>query len=153
MTKNQRSFAKRVNFGLIYGMSSFGLARNLGMKTIAEWAEDCATVFEAIARTDEHDLSVQDVPFNWDATVDVRRLADFRVDVAGIETAAAHPRAKLLFLTSPNNPDGSLLSQEDLQRLLRFSISSTSFFKASVSLLCSIISSDRRKRVRIVRKS
>lgn len=37
-------------------------------------AEDCALVFHAIAAADEHDLSVIDLPFNWDAGVDVRKL-------------------------------------------------------------------------------
>jgi Asp-tRNA(Asn)/Glu-tRNA(Gln) amidotransferase A subunit family amidase len=37
-------------------------------------AEDCALVFHAIASTDEQDLSVIDLPFNWDATLDVRKL-------------------------------------------------------------------------------
>jgi Asp-tRNA(Asn)/Glu-tRNA(Gln) amidotransferase A subunit family amidase len=36
--------------------------------------EDCALVFRAIARTDEQDLSVIDLPFNWDADLDVRKL-------------------------------------------------------------------------------
>jgi Asp-tRNA(Asn)/Glu-tRNA(Gln) amidotransferase A subunit family amidase len=36
--------------------------------------EDCALVFHAIAKTDEQDLSVVDLPFNWDASVDVRKL-------------------------------------------------------------------------------
>ena len=31
VTRNQRNFAKRVNFGLIYGMSSFRLARESGL--------------------------------------------------------------------------------------------------------------------------
>ena len=37
-------------------------------------AEDCAIVFYAIARPDEQDLSVIDLPFNWDATLDIHRL-------------------------------------------------------------------------------
>jgi Asp-tRNA(Asn)/Glu-tRNA(Gln) amidotransferase A subunit family amidase len=37
-------------------------------------AEDCALVFQTIAKTDEEDLSVVDLPFNWDAGLDVRRL-------------------------------------------------------------------------------
>jgi Asp-tRNA(Asn)/Glu-tRNA(Gln) amidotransferase A subunit family amidase len=37
-------------------------------------AEDCAVVLLAIGRPDENDLSVMDLPFNWDATLDVRRL-------------------------------------------------------------------------------
>jgi Asp-tRNA(Asn)/Glu-tRNA(Gln) amidotransferase A subunit family amidase len=36
--------------------------------------EDCALVFHAIARADEHDRSVIDLPFNWDAGLDVRKL-------------------------------------------------------------------------------
>ena len=49
----------------------------------------------------------------------VPRRDDFSLDVDGIETAvAAHPHAKTLFLCSPNNPDGSLISDDDLRRLL-----------------------------------
>ncbi len=36
--------------------------------------EDCALVFHTIARIDEQDLSVIDLPFNWDAELDVRKL-------------------------------------------------------------------------------
>src|SRR3954471_9640375 len=36
--------------------------------------EDCALVFHTIAKTDEQDLSVIDLPFNWDAELDVRLL-------------------------------------------------------------------------------
>jgi Asp-tRNA(Asn)/Glu-tRNA(Gln) amidotransferase A subunit family amidase len=36
--------------------------------------EDCALVLAAIQGPDDQDLSVQAVPFNWDATVDVRAL-------------------------------------------------------------------------------
>ncbi|RYZ10550.1 MAG: DNA polymerase I, partial [Comamonadaceae bacterium] len=35
VTSEQRRYAKVINFGLIYGMSSFGLARNLGIDTKA----------------------------------------------------------------------------------------------------------------------
>jgi histidinol-phosphate aminotransferase len=49
----------------------------------------------------------------------VPRHEDFSLDVAGIEQAVAvHPQAKVLFLCTPNNPDGSLISDEDLRRLL-----------------------------------
>jgi len=37
---------------------------------ICRTVEDCAIVFKAIARRDEHDPSVLDVPFNWDAGAD-----------------------------------------------------------------------------------
>lgn len=51
--------------------------------------------------------------------IPVWRKANFSLDVAGIETAvAANPHAKVLFLCSPNNPDGSLIGDDDLRRLL-----------------------------------
>jgi len=50
----------------------------------------------------------------------VPRRSDFSLDVDGIEAAAlAEPRAKVLFVCSPNNPDGSVTSDQDLRRLLR----------------------------------
>ena len=36
--------------------------------------EDCALVLSAIQGPDNQDLSVQDIPFNWDATLDIRKL-------------------------------------------------------------------------------
>ena len=55
--------------------------------------------------------------------VRVPRRADFSVDAAAIEAAVIRGSAgispKLLFLTSPNNPDGGLLDRDDLVRLLR----------------------------------
>jgi Asp-tRNA(Asn)/Glu-tRNA(Gln) amidotransferase A subunit family amidase len=36
--------------------------------------EDCAIVLSAIAKQDGRDLSVSDIPFNWDATLDWRKL-------------------------------------------------------------------------------
>jgi histidinol dehydrogenase len=51
--------------------------------------------------------------------LEVPRREDFSLDVAAIEAAvAAEPRARVLFLCSPNNPDGSLVSDSDLLRLL-----------------------------------
>jgi Asp-tRNA(Asn)/Glu-tRNA(Gln) amidotransferase A subunit family amidase len=41
---------------------------------ICRTVEDCALVLGVIARTDEQDLSVIDLPFNWDAGLDVRKL-------------------------------------------------------------------------------
>jgi histidinol-phosphate aminotransferase len=49
----------------------------------------------------------------------VRRDDQFRLDLEGIEEAAAGGRARLLFITSPNNPDGSLVTEGELERLLR----------------------------------
>ncbi|HXB19941.1 MAG TPA: amidase [Candidatus Solibacter sp.] len=36
--------------------------------------EDCALVLNAIQGADDQDLSVVDVPFNWDANLDIRKL-------------------------------------------------------------------------------
>ncbi|HEX3052806.1 MAG TPA: histidinol-phosphate transaminase [Aggregatilineaceae bacterium] len=52
------------------------------------------------------------------AVVEVPRRADFSLDMEEIEQAAIETQAKLLFLCSPNNPDGGLLAREDLERLL-----------------------------------
>ena len=41
---------------------------------ICRYAEDCAIVMQAIAKPDGRDMSVSDVPFNWDAQLDVRKL-------------------------------------------------------------------------------
>ncbi|MGE0812474.1 MAG: amidase [Vicinamibacterales bacterium] len=40
----------------------------------ARYAEDCAIVMQAIAKPDGRDMSVTDLPFNWNAGLDVRRL-------------------------------------------------------------------------------
>jgi histidinol-phosphate aminotransferase len=60
-----------------------------------------------------------DAAVNRARLVSVPRRADFSLDVDAVATAVAgEPRAKLLFVASPNNPDGSLLLDGDLRRLL-----------------------------------
>ena len=61
-----------------------------------------------------------DARLSFGRVIEVARREDFSLDVAGIEAAAAQAdgRAKILFLTSPNNPDGGLVSPEELERLL-----------------------------------
>jgi histidinol-phosphate aminotransferase len=60
-----------------------------------------------------------DAAVNRARLVSVPRRADFSLDVAAVAAAAAgERRAKLLFVASPNNPDGSLLPDGDLRRLL-----------------------------------
>jgi Asp-tRNA(Asn)/Glu-tRNA(Gln) amidotransferase A subunit family amidase len=41
---------------------------------ICRYAEDCAIVMQTIAKPDNRDMSVSDVPFNWDAQIDIRKL-------------------------------------------------------------------------------
>jgi histidinol dehydrogenase len=56
-------------------------------------------------------------------TVRVGRNPDFSLDVGRIEAAVrAEARAKVLFLCSPNNPDGSVIPDEALRRLLRLPV-------------------------------
>ena len=54
--------------------------------------------------------------------VEIWRRADYSIDVAAVERLFADPsaggRIKILFLTSPNNPTGNLLGDEELRRLL-----------------------------------
>lgn len=51
--------------------------------------------------------------------VNVPRLADFSLDVEAIEKAAYESGAKLLFISNPNNPDGSLTPAATIERLLK----------------------------------
>jgi histidinol-phosphate aminotransferase len=52
--------------------------------------------------------------------LDYLRDDAFRVNVDAIEALCeATPRPRILFLASPNNPDGGVLSDEELERLLR----------------------------------
>jgi Asp-tRNA(Asn)/Glu-tRNA(Gln) amidotransferase A subunit family amidase len=41
---------------------------------ICRYAEDCALVMQAIAKPDGRDMSVTDLPFNWNAELDIRKL-------------------------------------------------------------------------------
>jgi histidinol-phosphate aminotransferase len=62
-------------------------------------------------------------PFSSDVNaaqlIEVPRRADFSIDVPAIESAVrSNPRTKVLFVCSPNNPDGSLITDDDVRRLL-----------------------------------
>lgn len=59
-----------------------------------------------------------DADLNNAKVVNVPRKFDFSLDVDGILDAAEKFSPKLIFLTSPNNPDGSLIPQPVLQKLL-----------------------------------
>jgi histidinol-phosphate aminotransferase len=51
--------------------------------------------------------------------INVPRRADFSLDVDSIIAAASQsPTPKLIYLCSPNNPDGSTISDTDLRRIL-----------------------------------
>ena len=59
-----------------------------------------------------------DAGVNAARVVNVSRRSDFSLDLEAIERAALDVQPKLLFLTSPNNPDGSLAPDATLDRLL-----------------------------------
>ena len=68
-----------------------------------------------------------DAEVNAAQVVTVPRLADLSLDLPAIEAAmvagepGAHggaPRPKIIFATSPNNPDGGVVSDAELERLL-----------------------------------
>jgi Asp-tRNA(Asn)/Glu-tRNA(Gln) amidotransferase A subunit family amidase len=65
----------RPTFGRIsrYGCMALSWTQDR-LGPICRYAEDCALVMQAIARPDGRDMSVTDLPFNWNADFDVRRL-------------------------------------------------------------------------------
>ena len=48
----------------------------------------------------------------------IPRNSDFSLDMDAILAAIEEQKPKVVFLTSPNNPDGSMLPEEDLLKLL-----------------------------------
>ena len=61
-----------------------------------------------------------DTELNGGKIIDVERKADFSLDIETIvEIATSDRNTKILFITSPNNPDGSVLSDAFLQQLLQ----------------------------------
>ncbi len=59
-----------------------------------------------------------DARLNAGQVVNVPRRADFALDLPAIRRAVAEHAPKLLFLATPNNPDGSLPSPEEIESLL-----------------------------------
>ena len=61
-----------------------------------------------------------DTELNGGEIMDVERKTDFSLDIESIVGIAnsGHRNPKILFITSPNNPDGSVLSDAGLQQLL-----------------------------------
>ena len=59
-----------------------------------------------------------DADLNAAGVVQVPRRSDFSLDIAAIEQAVITHNPKLIFLASPNNPDGSLAPRPQVERLL-----------------------------------
>jgi histidinol-phosphate aminotransferase len=59
-----------------------------------------------------------DARLNAGRVIEIPRRPDFSLDLPTIQAAVETHRPKVLFITSPNNPDGSLISSSDLEALL-----------------------------------
>jgi histidinol-phosphate aminotransferase len=59
-----------------------------------------------------------DAELNAARCIEVPRNADFSLDMDGIRKAVDEYKPKLLFIASPNNPDGSLISANVMDELL-----------------------------------
>lgn len=59
-----------------------------------------------------------DAELNAARCIEVPRRADFSLDMDGIRNAVQRNQPKLFFITSPNNPDGSVLEQAIIDELL-----------------------------------
>ncbi len=65
----------RPTFGWVSRAGAMALSWSMDkLGPICRSVEDCALVFEAIYGPDGRDLAVRDVPFTWDAELDVARL-------------------------------------------------------------------------------
>jgi Asp-tRNA(Asn)/Glu-tRNA(Gln) amidotransferase A subunit family amidase len=65
----------RPTFGRVsrYGVMALSWTQDR-LGPLCRYVEDCALVMSAIARPDDRDLSVSDIPFNWNAQFDIRKL-------------------------------------------------------------------------------
>ena len=65
----------RPTFGRIsrYGVMALSWTQDR-LGPMVRYAEDAALVMQAVARLDGRDMSVSDIPFNWDARLDVKKL-------------------------------------------------------------------------------
>jgi len=59
-----------------------------------------------------------DAELNAARCIEVSRNADFSLDIKSIREAVMTYKPKLFFITSPNNPDGSVISPEIMDELL-----------------------------------
>jgi histidinol-phosphate aminotransferase len=59
-----------------------------------------------------------DSEVNAGTVITVPRLNGFKLDIPAITAAVLDSRPKLVFLTSPNNPDGSLITEAELLEVL-----------------------------------
>lgn len=63
-----------------------------------------------------------DAAVNGATVVKVPRRSDFSLDVPSIVEATKEHNPKIVFLTSPNNPDGSLIGDDELLAILKLPV-------------------------------
>jgi Asp-tRNA(Asn)/Glu-tRNA(Gln) amidotransferase A subunit family amidase len=65
----------RPTFGRVsrYGVMALSWTQDR-LGPICRYAEDCAIVMQAIAKPDGRDMSVSEIPFNWNAQLDIKKL-------------------------------------------------------------------------------
>ncbi len=63
-----------------------------------------------------------DTRLNNGIMIEVNRNFDFSINIQNIREAVIENSAKILFLTSPNNPDGSVISDEELRQILKLPV-------------------------------
>ena len=65
----------RPTFGRIsrYGVMALSWTQDR-LGPLCRYAEDCAIVMQAVAKPDGRDMSVSDIPFNWNARLEVKKL-------------------------------------------------------------------------------
>ncbi len=80
----------RPTYGRIsrYGAMALGWTYDR-LGPMCRYAEDCAMVMSVVAKPDGRDMSISELPFNWNpAKYDIRKL---RIGVAGLESANISP--------------------------------------------------------------
>ncbi len=63
-----------------------------------------------------------DAGVNAARVIRILRNPDFSLDLEAVQATVKRHRPKLLFLASPNNPDGGILSRQELMRLLELPV-------------------------------
>jgi Asp-tRNA(Asn)/Glu-tRNA(Gln) amidotransferase A subunit family amidase len=65
----------RPTFGRVsrYGVMALSWTQDR-LGPLCRYSEDCALVMNVIARPDDRDMSVSEIPFNWNAQMDIRKL-------------------------------------------------------------------------------
>jgi len=63
-----------------------------------------------------------DTRLNNGSVIEIQRNSDFSIDLAAIENTLTNNNVKAIFITSPNNPDGGMISDNELEKLLTYPV-------------------------------